>query len=212
MNLRGGGILVVDWRTMPMSIIGEYEKTHLPVDGGMFGQAKGRVFGTGGGPNQFTVYRLPVNGYASSNPPNTPAPEILLDDNSPDRDAHGVEATKHDRYIWVGDRAGNVVEIFNSETGAHAGTFDLRSEFSSDPTPDLITRSPDRKWFFLSTRGPNPLSGDPHAAQGSDPGMLIVRVKGGGKKGKVEGLVPISNIDLAGIERADGHGIRARSK
>lgn len=76
-NLRGGGIFVVDWRTTPMSIIGEYDKANLPVDGGMFGQAKGRVFGTGGGPDQFTVYRLPVSGYTASNPPNTPSPETF---------------------------------------------------------------------------------------------------------------------------------------
>lgn len=195
-----------------MSIIGEYDKANLPVDGGMFGQAKGRVFGTGGGPDQFTVYRLPVSGYTASNPPNTPSPETLLDNNLPDRDAHGVEVTKHERYTWVDDRAGNVVEIFASKSGAHAGIFDLSSEFSNDPTPDLITKSPDHKWFFMSTRGPNPLSGDPHAAQGSDPGMLIVRLKNSGLTGEVQGLARISNVDSTGVERADAHGIRVRLK
>lgn len=110
------------------------------------------------------------------------------------------------------DRAGNVVEIFDSESGAHAGIFDLSSEFSNDPTPDLITKSPDHKWFFISTRGPNPLSGDPHAAQGSDPGMLIVRLKNSGLTGEVQGLARISNVDSTGVERADAHGIRVRLK
>jgi hypothetical protein len=91
-------------------------------------------------------------------------------------------------------------------------TVDLRSAFSSDPTPDLFAVSPDQSWFFMSTRGPNPLSGDPHSSQGENPGMLVVQVTGLGLSGVVRGLVPITNVDAAGVERADAHGIRVRRK
>jgi hypothetical protein len=64
----------------------------------------------------------------------------------------------------------------------------------------------------MSTRGPNPLSGDPHSSLGRDPGLLIVRLEDGGRTGEVRGLVRISNLDADGIERADAHGIRMRLK
>jgi hypothetical protein len=92
------------------------------------------------------------------------------------------------------------------------GTVDLRSELSADPTPDLIASSPDQHWFFISTRGPVPLSGDPHSSQGSTPGLLIVRLNEAGNNGVIRGLVPITNVDAGGVERADAHGIRVRRK
>ena len=58
-------------------------------------------------PSQFDVYRFPLSEYAASNPPNTPAPEVVFsDDTVPpahERDAHGMVATKHNRYFWVLD-------------------------------------------------------------------------------------------------------------
>ena len=216
-SLRGGGLFLVDWRTIPMSIVGEYDRASVPANGCGFIEARGNVYANGGGgtlsnPDQFSVYRLPVRGYDASNPPNTPATELLYDDESPERDAHGAAVTRHERYVWVGDRDGNVAEVFDARNGAHRGTVDLRSAFSIDPTPDLIASSPDHHWFFISTRGPNPLSGDPHSSQGRDPGMLIVRLKAGGRTGEVRGLVRISNVDSLGVERADAHGIRVRLK
>ena len=215
-SLRGGGLLVVDWRTVPMSIVGEYDASHVPANGCGFVEARGAVWGNGGGAtatnlNQFTVYRLPMGGFAAGNPPNTPAVELLFNDEAPERDAHGVGVAKHERYVWIGDRDGNVAEVFDSDTGERVGTVDLRSTFSADPTPDLFASSPDARWMFMSTRGPVPLSGDPHAATGTTPGLLVVELTAGGKRGRVRGLVRISNMDGA-VERADAHGIRVRRK
>jgi hypothetical protein len=216
-SLRGGGMLVVDWTTTPMAIVGEYDRTNVPANGCGFAEARGWVYGNGGGAtatnlDQFTVYRMPMAGYSASNVPNTPGVQILFDDETPERDAHGVAVTKHERYVWVGDRDANVAEIFHSDSGSRVGTVDVVSEFSSDPTPDLFAASPDGKYLFASTRGPNPLTGDPHSSQGSTPGMLIIRVFQAGSDGRVEGLVGISNRDAGGVERADAHGIRMRRK
>ena len=214
-SLRGGGMFVVDWRTIPMSIVGEYDRATVPANGCGFVEAKGWVYANGGGGtatnlDQFSVYRVPMDGYAAGNPPNTPAAELLYNDESGNRDAHGVGATKNEKYVWVGDRSGNVVEVFKGRSGEHAATIDLVSPYSADPTPDLFAASPDGKYFFMSTRGPIPLSGDPHSSTGSNPGLLVVGVDQDGRGGTVIGLVPISNIGADGLERADAHGIRLR--
>ncbi|MFI6742828.1 hypothetical protein ACIBI9_58905 [Nonomuraea sp. NPDC050451] len=214
-SLRGGGMFVVDWRTTPMSIVGEYDGDHVPANGCGFIEAKGAVFGDGGGGtpanlDQFSVFRVPRGGYSASNPPNTPPVERLYDDDSPERDAHGTAVGARERHVWVGDRDGNVVEVFDGGTGAHVGTMPLASPFSADPTVDLFASSPDHAWVFASTRGPNPLSGDPHSSHGTDPGMLIIRMTDGGRTGQVRGLIPITNVDATGAERADAHAIRVR--
>ncbi|MGC5013427.1 hypothetical protein ACLQ2R_21925 [Streptosporangium sp. DT93] len=214
-SLRGGGLLVVDWRTTPMSIVGEYDMTRVPANGCGFIEAAGTVFGNGGGGapgnlDQFSVFRLPMSGYSPAAPPNTPPVQRLFDDDTPERDAHGVLVAGDERHVWVGDRDANVAEVFNGASGARVGTVDLTSPFSADPTVDLFAVSPDEQWAFASTRGPNPLSGDPHSSHGTNPGMLILKLNGNGKKGKVEGLVPISNLDSSGVQRADAHGIRLR--
>jgi hypothetical protein len=65
---------------------------------------------------------------------------------------------------------------------------------------------------FFATRGPNPLSGDPHASTGDLPGMAVIQVEQGGKHGVYKGNVRISNVDASNVERADGHGLRVRRK
>jgi len=173
------------------------------------------VYGNGGGATAtnldgFAVYRLPMSGFSVTNPPNTPPVELLFNDESEERDAHGVGVTKNERYVWVGDRGGNVVEVFRTLNGNRVATIDLVSAFSRDPTPDLFAPSPNQNWFFMSTRGPTPLSGDPHSSTGTHPGLLIVRLTEDGRGGEVQGLVRISNIDAGGFERADPHGIAMR--
>jgi hypothetical protein len=216
-SLRGGGMLVVDWSTTPMSIVGEYDRANVPANGCGFAEAREWVYGNGGGAtptnlDQFTIYRMPRTGYAASNAPNTPAVQLLFDDQAPERDAHGMAVSKHQRYVWAGDRDANVVEVFDAASGSRVGTVDLVSDFSADPTPDLFAASPGAKYLFASTRGPVPLSGDPHSSQGSAPGLLIIRLFESGSDGRVEGLVRISNEDAGGVERADAHGIRMRVK
>ena len=93
--------------------------------------------GTAANLHEFTVYRLPMTGYSASNVPNTPAREVLLQDFRDDRNAHGPVATKHERYVWVLDRAGNVAEVFDGDSGAHVNTVDLVSHASTGISPGL---------------------------------------------------------------------------
>ena len=215
-SLRGGGMFMVDWAATPMAIVGEYDAATVPANGCGFIEAKGWVFADGGGGTAnnldgFAVYRFPMTGYVAANPPNVPELQMLYEDQeSHDRDAHGPAVTKDARYTWIFDRGANVAEVFDSASGERVNTVDLVSPFSADPTVDLIGESPDRTFFFGSLRGPTPLSGDPHSSTGSTPGLLVMKLKSGGRDMEVRGLVPISNVDATGIERADAHGIRVR--
>jgi hypothetical protein len=173
------------------------------------------VFANGGGGtpsnlDQFAVYRVPMRGHEAGGPPNAPTVQLLFNDDAEERDAHGVAVSRRERFVWVGDRDANVAEVFDAVTGAWVTQVDLRSSYSADPTPDLFASSPDRKWLFASTRGPNPLSGDPHSSLGTDPGMLIIHMRHGGWTGEVLGYARITNVDALGVERADAHGIAVR--
>lgn len=72
--------------------------------------------------------------------------------------------------------------------------------------------APSGERAFISLRGPNPLSGDPHVATRTTPGLMIVDVERGGRSGEVLGIVRVSNVDANGIERADPHAIRVRRR
>ena len=214
-TLRGGGLFVVDHTTSPMSIVGEYDRNAISPNGCGAVEAQRKVYlnaggGTASNLDEFTVYRLPMTGYSASNVPNTPAPEVLLRDLAPDRDAHGPIATKGERYVWVLDRTGNVAEVFDGRSGAHVNTVDLVSRDSVDPTPDLGVIAPSGNRIFVSLRGPMPLTGDPHASTGTTPGLAVVDVTVGGLTGFVKAIAPISNVDASGVERADAHGIALR--
>jgi hypothetical protein len=65
--------------------------------------------------------------------------------------------------------------------------------------------------MFLSFRGPNPLSGDPHVSTGATPGVGVLKITEGGRNGVFEAIAPMSNPDAGGVERADGHALWARN-
>lgn len=189
-------------------------------DGCGFVEAKGWVYGNGGGgnvanPDGWFIYRVPAGGkkvYSTSNPPNVPArQQIAHDDRSP-RDAHGVAKTRDEKYVWFFDRAANLAEVYRADSGRHVSTVNLVDpKISLDPRPDLAGESPDGKFFYIAARGPLPLSGDPHASTGSTPGVLVVELLKDGRTGAVRGLARIRNIDAGQDERADAHGIRVRT-
>jgi hypothetical protein len=216
-TLRGGGLFVVNPKATPMQIIAEYDRAAVHGNGCGGAQAAGSMYiNSGGGTatnlHEFDVYQFPLAGYNAANPVNTPAPELLYSDDSGERDSHGMAVTKHERYIWVLDRALNVAEIFDTETGANINTVDLTKGGPAGLAPDLADAAPSGNRIFVSLRGPNPLSGDPHVSTGSTPGLGVIQVNQRGKNGKLQSLIPIHNIDADGVERADPHGIRVRLK
>lgn len=214
-TLRGGGLLLIDPYSTPMRVVGEYDVDHVRPNGCGLVEARGHVFlsiggGTASNLDEFTVYRVPMVGLSGPNPPNRPAAELLFTDDSPNRDAHGVAASKHERYVWIFDRAGNVAEVFSARGGRRVNTVNLVLRASADPTPDLAAEAPSGNHMFVSL--PVPLSGDPHASTGSTPGLGVIEINKNGRGGRMKAIVRISNVDEAGIERADAHGMRLRLK
>jgi len=159
------------------------------------------------------------------------------------RDAHGTAATLDGRYIHNVDRIQNVVEVFDTSDLSRT-TYDLTSEDgdgngagaclaksvsddaalpANDPAPDLMERTPDGKYLMVALRGPAPVSVN-HSAQGSCPGVGIIELQDGGKRGRLAGVLRSSNkVDTApasapgghaytGAERSDPHGATVISK
>ena len=216
-TLRGGGLVVVDPRANPITILAEYDRNTIHGNGcGGIEVAGGMYINSGGGTatnlSEFDVYRFPLEGYSSTNPPNTPAPTVLFTDDERDRDSHGSFTTKLGRYLWVLDRRMNNAEVFDVASGERVNTVNLLSGMSDDPSLDLADLSPSGNFVFVSLRGPNPLSGDPHSSTGVTPGVGVVQLEQGGRTGFMKTVVRISNRDANRVERADAHGIRVRLK
>lgn len=216
-TLRGGGMFVIDPRTVPMSIVAEYDSSTVHGNGCGGIEARGQMYVNSGGATaanltEFDVYSFPLRGYAAGNAVNTPAPQVVFSDDNPgfDRDSHGIMAPKGGHKLWVLDRASNLVEVFDTHTNQRVNTIALSHPMSADPTPDLGHVLGTSKRMFLSLRGPNPLTGDPHVATGSTPGLGILQIDGNGEDGQLIAVLPIHNIDATGVERADGHGVRIR--
>jgi hypothetical protein len=161
----------------------------------------------------FDVYRFPTTGYASPAPlpANTPAPQLVLTKTGTS-DSHGTVASHGDKYLWVMDRHENVAEIVEVATSAWVGTVNLFGAVSADPAPDLTDRAPAGNRLFVALRGTVPLSGDPHNATGSTPGLGVIQVTGGGRDGNLVAVVPLTNPMQQPNQAPDAHGLRVRER
>jgi hypothetical protein len=68
--------------------------------------------------------------------------------------------------------------------------------------------SPGGTRVYVALRGLNPLTAnapDAGNAVGNTPGLGVITVQDGGKKGALTKVVRITNLDTGGIERADPH-------
>jgi hypothetical protein len=224
-TLRGGGMFVVDATTTPMSIVGEYDKTTVRGNGCGGIELDGHMYiNSGGSPVNvsstnphhpdlygFDVYQFPLTGYSAAAAPNTPAPIQLLS-KSGMSDSHGIGAAGNGggRYLWVMDRHANVAEIISARTGRWVKTVELAGTLSDDPAPDLVDRAPAGDRLFVALRGSVPLSGDPHNARGSTPGLGIIEVKSGGRNGRLAAIVPLTIPVQQPNQAPDAHGLRVR--
>ncbi|MGE0363334.1 MAG: hypothetical protein AB7H93_07095 [Vicinamibacterales bacterium] len=222
-TLRGGGLFVVNARTTPMTIVGEYDKATVKGNGCGGIEAGGHMYVNSGGspvnvsgsdPHHpalygFDVYRFPLSGYTPGALPNTPAPTLLLS-KSGRSDSHGIAAARGGRHLWVMDRHANVAEILDTRTGQWVGTVDLTTRRSDDPAPDLVDRSPAGDRLFVALRGSVPLSGDPHNATGTTPGLGIIQTVPSGRAGALVAIVPLTNPLQQPGQAPDAHGLRVR--
>lgn len=216
-TLRGGGLFVVDITADDMAIVGEYDRHAVHPNGCAGVEAAGKIYinsggGTAANAHQSDLYAFPLSAFsATPNSPNTPAPKLVFTQEG-EVDSHGAIATKDGRYVWVADRAANTMLVVRTSDDVVVDQVDLAGDVSSDPTPDLLDRSPDGSRVFASLRGPNPLTGNvphEHNAEGSTPGLGVFRVEQGGARPVFQSVVPITHV-TGGVERADPHAIRVR--
>ncbi|HUF29134.1 MAG TPA: hypothetical protein VMM77_00625 [Gemmatimonadaceae bacterium] len=222
-TLRGGGLFVVDAKAPQMAIVAEYDSATVHGNGCGGIQVGDQMYiNSGGSPvnvsgadpnhpllNGFDVYRFPVTGFSSSNPPNVPAPELIFS-KSGNADSHGVTATGGGRYVWVMDRHNDVVEVLEVASGQRVATVDLNGSLTSNAAPDLTDIAPSGNRVFVALRGPVPLSGDPHNATGATPGLGVIQVTHGGRSGSLKSIVPLTNAWQQAGQAPDAHGIRIR--
>jgi hypothetical protein len=222
-TLRGGGLFVVDAKATPMQIVGEYDKSTVKGNGcGGLQVGRHMYVNSGGSPVNvsatdphhpalygFDVYRFPLRGYSPSNPPNTPAPELLFSKTG-ESDSHGVAAPARQRYLWVMDRHADVAEIIDVASGHRVNTVPLAGALSDNPAPDLVDVAPSGTRLFVALRGPVPLSGDPHNARGSTPGLGIIQVTHDGWSGRLVAIVPLTNAMQQAGQAPDAHAVRVR--
>ncbi|CAG0951825.1 hypothetical protein ANRL4_00119 [Anaerolineae bacterium] len=216
-TLRGGGLFVIDGKTTPMQIVAEYDRDTIHPNGCLGAETAGKMYiDSGGGTpsNLFEadLYALPLTGYSPANPPNSPVPKLIFSEDVDEADTHGAAVVQHGRFLWVADRGRNFLFVVDTSMDVIVNRINLIGDVSDDPTPDLIFPSPQGTRVYLSLRGPNPLTADPHVSTGSTPGVGVVKVKHGGQDGDFLGVAPVSNIDAAGIERADIHALAVRRK
>jgi DNA-binding beta-propeller fold protein YncE len=183
------------------------------------------------------LYAFPLGPglYSEANGVNTPSPKVVFSEDVEGADSHGAALTKHGSYLWVADRGRNLIWVVDTATDAIVNSINLApwlspsgkasivptpemlqkaghcGHFSPDPTPDLLVLSPEGTHMFLSFRGPNPLSGDPHVSTGATPGVGVLKITEGGRNGVFEAIAPMSNKDAGGVQRADGHALWVRT-
>ena len=111
---------------------------------------------------------FPVTGFSPANPPNTPTAEVVLSRAAEETDAHGATLTKHERKLWMADRGRNLIWVFDTDSDTRStGLF--RWQRSDDQLP-ICRDIAGWQSVFMSLRGPNPLTADPHVSTGNTPG------------------------------------------
>jgi DNA-binding beta-propeller fold protein YncE len=224
-TLRGGGLFVLDPRSSPMRIVAEYDRQTIHPNGCGGLEAAGKMYvnsggGTANNLSEFDVYAFDLGHFRSASggllcaptAPNTPAPKLVVSqDDREHTDSHGTTLTRHGRYLWVADRAGNRIVVIKTKTDEVVGEFSLTGDLSDDPSPDLLDISPRGDRVYVSLRGSLPLSGDPHASTGSTPGVGVIHVESGGRTGRLRAIARIANPD-GPVDRADPHGLRVRER
>jgi hypothetical protein len=219
-TLRGGGLLVVDIRDTPMRIVAEYDSATIKGNGcGGVQVGRHMYVNAGGRPGVlhhmevygFDVYRFALDGFDDRAGPlqvNSPAPQVIWTAQGA-HDSHGMVATPDGRWVWVFDRHGDTAEVFDAADGRHVGTTMLNGPLTDNAAPDIAAISPDGRRIYVALRGGMPLSGDPHNATGSTPGLGMIELTGDGRTGRLAAIARISNID-GGVDRADPHAVAVR--
>ena len=158
-----------------MQIVAEYDQTFVHGNGCLGAESLGKMYiDSGGGTTanlyQADLYVFPLSEFSTTpQAPNTPTPTVVFNESDQEHaDAHGAAIARQDRFLWVADRGRNFLWVVDTRTDKVVNRIQLVNELSVDPTPDLLSVSPDGTHVFMSLRGPVPLTADPHVSTGID--------------------------------------------
>ncbi len=220
-TLRGGGLLVAETSSSPMRIVAEYDRSTVHPNGCGGVEAAGKMYinsggGTAANPLEADLYAFSISAFSTTaNAPNVPLPLVVFShDDRGFVDSHGAVLTKGERYLWVADRAANVIVVVDTLTDSVVNEINLAGAVSPDPTPDLLATSPSGNRVYAALRGPRPLTGNAGAvgnAVGTTPGVGVLRVQAGRASGQLQAVAPISHR-VRGDETADPHAIGVRPR
>ena len=200
-----------------MQIVAEYDIDTVHPNGCLGAQVGDKMYVDSGGgtPTHLfgaDIYAFPVTGFSPLNPPNIPRrgscsairPTRRMRTERRSPTTSGISG-------WpIGDETSSGRST--PQTDQVVNQIQLAGTVSEDPTPDLLATSPNGSHVFMSLRGPNPLTADPHVSTGSTPGVGVIKVLANGRDGLFEALAPITNVDAGGVERADIHALTIRLK
>jgi hypothetical protein len=218
---RGGGLVIFDITTTPMSNTGSLPRDSVRPAGCGGVQIGSTMYLNSGGGWPATPLNHDVYAFGLGSLPEGSVPELIGGRSG--GDSHGM-VSLNNKYLWSGDRHLNLIDTYDTGNGnIKIGTVLLSGDLSKDPAPDLMDAAPDGSYVFAALRGPSPLTGnnkEVNNAVGSTPGVGVIKVEGNGRGGALVGIAPISKMvqekDKEGkdvtVEKADPHGIQVRKK
>ena len=187
------GLVVVDHDDF--SIVEAFDGDELPTNcGTMPHPAESKFYLTAGLPSDPDEGEEGVGAYYVLD---TETNEVIEQGDTGGYDAHGFWFTPGGEELWVLNRETDDGIVLDPDTDEVVEEID---DFG--PAPDIMWASPDGEYMFVSLRGPNPVSGDPHAATGETPGFSVLEIE---NREIVQTVVPDGEN-----EDSDFHGIGVR--
>jgi DNA-binding beta-propeller fold protein YncE len=182
--IANGGLVVLD--TAAFKLAAAYPPDELKVNCGTVLTRDGKHMFVNGGDHGVGVW------YAID----TATRKVVHEGTSRGEDAHGTWTTPDGKEVWMVNRLTSNAIIIDPRN------FEVVAEIADvGKTPDIVAMSPDSKFAFITTRGPNPVS-MPHIAKGTNPGFSVVSVA---DRKLVRHIEPAK-----GNDKSDFHGIGVR--
>jgi hypothetical protein len=182
--LKDGGLVVLD--TRKFALTAAFPVSEMRVNCGTVALRDRRHMIFNGGDKEVGVWYVI----------DTRTNKVVKQGESRGFDAHGTWATPNGREIWMVNRVSSNGVVIDAKT------FEIIAELKEvGPTPDIIAMSPDSRFAFITTRGPNPVSA-PHLAKGTTPGFAVVDIA---QRKLIKVVQP-----APGNEKSDFHGIGVR--